>query len=417
MPRSSVSVAILFLLMSCAGFMHAHELQTEFRVLFRVNSTEIDTAYNGNAARMREMTAMLRDIRRDSATEIVDVLLCGAASPEGGDLLNRRLARGRLDALEKVVRAEIDIPDSVITRADSYIPWRDLRSLVEESDLKCKDEVISILEEKSGPEVCRSGERADSRIVKLKQLDGGRVWRQLNSRFFKYLRNACAVLVTCRREDVPLSGPAVSADSAEVFLEPAEASIEEADSIVPEAENPARRLSLKSNAVGWGLAIANVAVEIDMARHWSFSLPVYYSAWNYFKSTVKFRTFAVQPEVRYWLRDENEGAFAGAHFGMAYYNIATNGAYRYQDHDKRSPALGGGLSVGYRMPIGGDGRWKLELSVGAGIYRLHYDKFHNTPRTKDGLLVNSVKKTYAGIDRVAVSVAYSFDLKRKGGRL
>ena len=50
------------------------------------------------------------------------------------------------------------------------------------------------------------------------------------------------------------------------------------------------------------------------------------------------------------------------------------------------------------------------------MYSLHYDKFHNTPRTKDGLLVESVKKTYWGIDQAAVSFSYAFDLKRKGGR-
>lgn len=81
-----------------------------------------------------------------------------------------------------------------------------------------------------------------------------------------------------------------------------------------------------------------------------------------------------------------------------YYNFAINGDYRYQDHNRRSPAIGGGVSVGYRLPISRNNRWRMEFSLGAGVYSLHYDKFHNTPRTKDGLLVESVKKTYWGID-------------------
>lgn len=176
------------------------------------------------------------------------------------------------------------------------------------------------------------------------------------------------------------------------------------------------RLHLKTNALGWGLAIANVAVEVDLARHWSFTLPLYYSAWDYFKSTIKFRTFAVQPELRYWLSGSNDGLFAGAHFGLAYYNLAVDGDYRYQDHNDDTPAIGGGVAVGYRMPVCKGSRWRVEFSAGAGVYPLHYDKFRNTPRTKDGLMVGSEKKTYWGIDQLAVSFSYTFDLSKKGGR-
>lgn len=187
-------------------------------------------------------------------------------------------------------------------------------------------------------------------------------------------------------------------------------------SLMPVAGGEGRRLHLKTNAVAWGLAIANVAAEVDLARHWSFTLPLYYSAWNYFTSTIKFRMFAVQPELRYWLSGDNDGLFAGAHFGLAYYNFAFNGNYRYQDHNDDTPAIGGGVAVGYRMPLRKGSRWRVEFALGAGVYPLHYDKFHNPPRTKDGLLVGSEKKTYWGIDQLAVSFSYTFDLKKKGGR-
>lgn len=177
-----------------------------------------------------------------------------------------------------------------------------------------------------------------------------------------------------------------------------------------------RHYYLKTNAIGWGMGIANFAFEMDLAKHWSFTLPVYYAAWNYFDSTVKFRTFAVQPEVRYWFSEENQGLFTGAHIGLAYYNVAWGGDYRYQDHNRHTPAIGGGLSVGYRMPLGKSQRWKVEFSLGVGVYPLHYDKFHNTPDYKDGLMVDSQKKTYWGIDQASVSFAYTLDFKRKGGK-
>ena len=188
------------------------------------------------------------------------------------------------------------------------------------------------------------------------------------------------------------------------------------ETIVPKIEEWNRKLYLKTNALFWGMGMTNVSAEIDLAKHWSFALPVTYSAWNYFTSTVKFHTLAVQPEFRYWFNEDNQKFFIGAHFGYAQYNVAVDGNYRYQDHDGKSPALGGGISVGYRMPISKSDKWHIEFSLGAGVYSLHYDKFYNTPNTKDGLMIESVKKTYWGIDQAAVSFSYSFDLKKKGGK-
>lgn len=191
-----------------------------------------------------------------------------------------------------------------------------------------------------------------------------------------------------------------------------------AKSIITDGTVWTRHLHIKTNMLGLGLAIANVAVEMDLARHWSFTLPIYYSAWDYFKSTTKFRTLSFQPEFRYWpwAAERNDGFFTGAHFGLAYYNIATNGKYRYQDHLRETPAIGGGVSIGYRLPIDRCNRWRIEFSVGAGAYSLHYDKFHNTSPTKEGLMINSEKKTYLGIDQAAISFSYTFNLNRKGGR-
>lgn len=397
---------------------HAQEYRTEFSVYFRVNRTVIDSAYMGNAARLREITTTLRNIRQDSTINIVEVSFCGAASPEGSYQLNRKLAQGRLSSLERLVRQQVDIPDSIITRNDSYIPWDYLKSQLENSDLRNKDEILSILEEE--PRLVNyhyAGLHVDNRIVKLKRLDGGRTWQQMYKLFFGQMRNAYAVIVTYKKTIPPVPEPIAMPVPALVIPAPVIEAVKIIPaSVIPEAEEWTRRLHLKTNALGWGLAIANVAVEVDLAKHWSFTLPVYYSAWDYFKSTVKFRTFAIQPEFRYWFSERNDGFFAGAHFGLAYYNLATNGDYRYQDHLRRTPAPGGGVSVGYRLPISRNNRWRVEFSLGAGVYSLHYDKFHNTPRTKDGLLVESVKKTYRGIDQAAVSFSYSFDLKKKGGR-
>ena len=167
---------------------------------------------------------------------------------------------------------------------------------------------------------------------------------------------------------------------------------------------------VKTNIPGLAAGIANAAVEFDFARHWSIVLPVYYCAWNYFKETIKFRALAVQPEIRFWPREDNQGFFTGIHFGYVQYNMAFDGNYRYQDHNGKSPALGGGVSVGYRTPISKNDRWHIEFSAGGGAYSRHYDRFYNV---NNGKLADTYSDTYWGLDNASISISYRFGLKER----
>ena len=407
-------ISLVFLL--CTLGVYGQEKRMEVCVDFRVNKTNLDSSFSDNAIRVQEIISFLQEMRQDSTVRIVEVSFCGAASPEGSYQLNRQLAQGRLSSLEKLVRQEVEIPDSVITRNDSYIPWDILKSLVKDSELTHKEEVLAILEEESRlVDYHHPNTHIDNRIVKIKQLDEGRVWQQINRQFFSSMRNACTVIVTYRDE---------LQTEPEVISQPVEPEVktesEPAPVVVPEPEPVPeiitgtegwnRQLHVKTNAIGLAMAIANAGVEVDLAPHWSFTLPVYYSAWDYFKSTIKFRTFAVQPEFRYWFSENNHKFFIGAHFGYAQYNIAVDGNYRYQDHDGKSPALGGGVSVGYRMPISKNDKWHIEFTLGAGAYRLHYDRFYNV---NNGKLMDTHKKTYCGVDNAAVNISYRFNLNKR----
>lgn len=412
-------IILILTLLGCTA-AYSQENRSEVFVDFRVNSTQIESGYKDNATRISELINFLRQVQTDSTINIVNISFCGAASPEGSYELNRRLAKGRMESLEKLVRSKVEIPDSLITYDDSYIPWEYLITQVSDSNVSHKNEILSILNGKSEIVNYHGGRTIDSRILELQKLDGGKVWKDMLRRFFSPMRNACVVFVTFKHvPQPPVVIPEPVIEVVEVSTDTIEA-IEQVPIIVDTAPAPAveewgRKLYVKTNALGLGLAIANAAFEIDLCKHWSFNLPVYYSAWDYFSETIKFRTLAVQPEIRYWFSEKNlsnDGWYLGAHFGLAYYNIATDGEYRTQDHDGTSPALGGGLAVGYRLPISKNNRWKMEFSIGAGAYKLHHDKFRNY---LGGLLVNTEKKTYIGIDQASVSFSYTFDLKRKGG--
>lgn len=173
-------------------------------------------------------------------------------------------------------------------------------------------------------------------------------------------------------------------------------------------QDKSRQLTLKTNIPALGLLIGNAAVEIDLTKALALHIPVYYSALDYFNTELKFRTLAVQPEVR-WYIPESRKFFTGVHFGLAWYNFALGGNYRYQDRDGDTPAIGGGISLGYRQPLCRDGRWKLEFTVGGGAYRLRHDLFYNEG---NGAFAGEESKTYIGLDNVSMSISYSINMGR-----
>lgn len=416
--------------------LSSQETKREFSVDFRMNSIEIDPLYNDNSQVIKELKEYISTLSQDTTIIISDLSLSAFASPDGTETINTRMVRGRLNAIENLVLNNIDIPDSIITRNEQHLSWRDLELMIQESNLYRKGDVLTIIDEILDLE--SKNTPYNRSVLKLKALENGNIWEEIDHRFFNKMRSASVIFSTKEKEIV--NQEIVQKDSTIVAIVEKELAIEDAPvvpvvpvkieeemiidtnislmtskpEIVPMTEDEIgdwhQGLYLKTNVLGLGLAMVNTAVEIDLMQHLSLTLPIYYSAWNYFKQTIKFRTLMTQPELRYWLSENNEGLFAGAHFGLAYYNIATDGDYRYQDHDTKTPSLGGGISLGYRMPISKNNKWSIEFMIGGGVYGLHYDTYYNV---EDGKYIDTNKKTYCGIDNAAINITYKFDLNRR----
>lgn len=405
--RININRYYILLAMVLLGVTVAHSQErrfTDIYIEFPVNKSELDPNFRDNKAHLDEIISFIEKINRDTTLSVVKLSFCGSASPEGSSELNRKLSLNRLKALEEYVRSRVEIPDSVIRYDDSYIPWRRLRDFVIDSDIDRKQEVLDILNMKRTYVSYYGDERIDKRVVELSKLDGGAVWRQLGE-MFPQMRSAHAVFITKRKlpgfssqEGVHL-GMDLQIDTIHPHLLP----------LVDNHLDEYRHLHVATNLPAWGLLLSNATVEIDLSRHWSLALPVYYSALNYFADDVKFRTLTLQPELRYWFRGCESSWYAGAHAGISYFNVAWGELFRYQDHQMNTPALGGGLSVGYRKPLGSSKHWCLDLSVGAGIYAIHYDRFINV---ENGFLVDSHETTYTGIDQASISLSYMFNLAK-----
>lgn len=384
------------------NYIRINKRHQNIEVHFKFDKYNLELDYMGNRGSLEEFSHKVDSI---GYSKIDSIVIISQSSPEGIYEHNLMLSRNRANTMRRhILDRHPNLSHLLYVHPDGE-SWERLREYVKMDTLMKKstiEKIISIID---------ADINVGTKKWRMEQLP---VYRYLLQTYYPKIRNSTfyilyySEIIPRKVEPKPELELIVKKDTTytTAIFEP----------IIPITEEWSRQLHLKTNAIGLGMAIANVAIEVDLAKHWSFSLPIYYSAWNYFRSPIKFRTLAVQPEFRYWFKPDNEGWFVGGHFGLAYYNIASNSDYRYQDHNRETPAIGGGIAAGYRTHISQDKRWKMEFTLGGGVYPLHYDKFHNTPNTTEGLMIEEVKKTYWGIDQIAVTFSYAFDLKKKGGK-
>lgn len=402
-------------------------IQREFSIHFRIGSAIIDVTFANNARQLSDIIDYIEQLQNDPQYEISHIHFQGFSSPDGSFQLNRSLAYLRSDALERFVCGRTYIPANRISRSKEYFPWDVVRTWAETSGIAKKQAVLDIIDADSVIVPYNKDYTIDQRVVNLQQLDGGRVWMLLQKHFPEMSQAIVRIYVSpkVKKSEVSSETGVLENQTAQAGsnLEISEQTQTNETSAAANScdetgiadlsvdKDRGWRMLVKTDVAGWGLSMANLSMEIDFCPHLSLSVPVYYSFTNYFVDDLKFRTLAVRPELRYWLSPYNERFFVNAHFGMAHYNFAFRGTYRYQAQDGNRPALGGGIGIGYRIPL--KRHWRLEFVAGAGAYRVHYDRFYNV---SNGAYADTQHKVWIGPDQFVIGVGYSFGNKKGGAR-
>lgn len=363
---------------------------------YNSSSAKIDTASQD----VRHIIFVLDSLQSLNKTD--SLLIRGVSSPDGPYALNDSLARMRAIGMRDFVVSSTSVPYDIIGLSSYVSSWPDVVSLI--SNVPSLNSSANAIEAKRLISV-----HGDNPDASLRKAYGGRIWSWLAKDVFPLMRKSTVSVFydgTSREIGNDTVRPGVYLeDFNEIKADDRKA--EENPSDTPDWQ---RHIYVKTNLPAWLCLWLNAAFEVDIAPHWSFSLPVYYSGFNYFTRTLKFRTFAVQPEFRWFTDSENKGFFAAAHAGLVYYNIALKGKLRYQDHDGNTPALGGGIAIGYRFRLNSNPHVYMEASIGGGIYTLHYDEFLNKT---NGLKVGERRRTFYGIDQASLSFVYRFDCRKK----
>lgn len=400
-----------FVLLALPQNSAAQNRTDSVRVYFRAAQSKFDPGFKHNREAIDAFIEQFRHNQSDPNMQVVveSVRISSSASPEGSFSLNEELAKDRQKAILDYLEDKIQIQSPGDNRTTEAIDWGMLRRLVM-ADAKMpqayREEILSRLD--------------SSDPYSVNGLKGTPAGKYLWDKIYPKMRTTSLVIVWEAWQDLEL--PELFCDSEEDMeqipfdipsFQPLDASMKVE---IFSAERPKTRdIVLKLNLLALPALILNGGIELQALDYFSVNIPVWYTGLDWFSEKVKFRTFAVQPEVRYWFRRDLHGPFIGAHATLGWYNVAWGGDYRYQDHNQNTPTFGGGLNVGYKLTLGrnNDSHWGLEVGLGGGVLPLYYDIYYNV---HNGRLAGEGRKTYWGIDQAFISLTYrigQFKLKQK----
>jgi len=345
-------------------------------VEFRTGLGEVDASFGDNAARLSELLSFIGHVRRDSTLMLTGVTFSGFASPDGRFAFNRELAAARLASLERMVRSRVDLPDSLVGRENGGIAWALLAELLEASDMPGREEALRVVREVPERTFDGRGRLADSRKKRLMDLRGGRVWREMDRRFFARLRRACAVLLTVER--CPVATEKDTFVQAERVADPpdtvAVSPLPVALSPQPEGRRPFL-MAVKTNLLCDALGVPTAGLEFALGEDWSAGGYWMYGWWNKDRRHRYWRVYGGAVVLRRWLGRKPAGRpLAGHHLGL--YGQGFTYDFERGGRGYMGGRPGGtlwdelnyaaGVEYGYSLPVAR--RLNVDFSLGVGYW-------------------------------------------------
>ncbi len=177
----------LIFLLSCFS-VGAQQIKV-VKLYFDYDNDTLDTSKTQNAEALRQ----IKELTSDSTIEHIDIE--SSTSPEGGVTYNTSLANRRLEHTLKLLHNP-NIADSLIHTHTDGIAWEQLRTLVDNSTMPYRSEVLRIIDSCQVETWSKQKPSdkwltlTDSRNKQLMELRGGEPSRDMNLRFFPQLRKS-----------------------------------------------------------------------------------------------------------------------------------------------------------------------------------------------------------------------------------
>lgn len=413
-------IAFIFLALAMQTAAAQENDKKEVCIGFRVGSSFLDPKFGNNEASLNDVIQFLNEVRNDTTIELTQVTFCGSASPEGGNKLNRNLAKRRCANMEQYVRQRIQLPDEVVKRQEWSDAWQKLAIYVENSDMPNKKEVLHELLETPEYTYNKYGALVDSRKKRLMDMNYGRTWNYMLDKFFPSVRNASAILVTIRKKNEPAPEP----EPQPVPEEPKQPEPIVQPEPVVDTKQPAY-FAIKTNMLYDALLVPNVGVEFSLGKRWSVAADWMYGWWSRNKSHRYWRIYGGGLTVRkYFGAKAAEKPLQGHHIGinaqMLTYDIEFGGKGYMGGKpggtlwDRMNYTIG--AEYGYSMPVAR--RLNIDFSLAAGYMGGRYYEY--TPLDGHYVWQATKNRKWIGPTKVEVSLVWllghgNYNTKTKKG--
>ena len=413
-------IAFIFLALAMQTAAAQEKDKKEVCIGFRVGSSLLDPKFGNNEASLNDVIQFLNEVRNDTTIELTQVTFCGSASPEGGNKLNRNLAKRRCANMEQYVRQRIQLPDEVVKRQEWSDAWQKLAIYVENSDMPNKKEVLHELLETPEYTYNKYGALVDSRKKRLMDMNYGRTWNYMLDKFFPSVRNASAILVTIRKKNEPAPQP----EPQPVPEEPKQPEPVVQPEPIVDTKQPAY-FAIKTNMLYDALLVPNVGVEFSLGKRWSVAADWMYGWWSRNKSHRYWRVYGGGLTVRkYFGAKAAEKPLQGHHIGinaqMLTYDIEFGGKGYMGGKpggtlwDRMNYTIG--AEYGYSMPVAR--RLNIDFSLAAGYMGGRYYEY--TPLDGHYVWQATKNRKWIGPTKVEVSLVWllghgNYNTKTKKG--
>lgn len=174
----------------------------------------------------------------------------------------------------------------------------------------------------------------------------------------------------------------------------------------------AQTFAIKTNLAADAFLSPNIGAEVGLAPKWTLEAEGQVNFWT-LSGNKRWKHWAVQPEVRYWLCDRFSGHFFGLHAHGGQFNIGgidNSLNFLGTDFSKLSDSrfqgwfVGAGIAYGYDWII--NKHWNFEAEIGIGYSYTRFDQFRCAGCGRR--IRTDVPHNYFGITRVALNLVYLF---------
>ena len=184
-------VSALFPLLATAQVVD-REVKKSVRVHFRQGAAVLDENYMDNKATLSEFASEVKAYCADTTARFRQIRIVSSTSPEGGKIINERIAKQRAEAITKWISREIAV-DLDYAVEQTGIDWELLEELIlADANVPYRDEVLELLRTTSEFVSLQDGKIVENRYKALLAFKGGVPYRYIYRTIFPKLRYASA---------------------------------------------------------------------------------------------------------------------------------------------------------------------------------------------------------------------------------